>query len=121
MQECTAIAKALSDENRVRALMFLGEGGLCVCQIIEMLGLAPSTVSRHMTVLEHAGLVTSRKEGRWVYYDLPGAQADPVVRGALRWVRRALGADPVVRKDLRRLRNVLRTDREELCERYRRR
>jgi DNA-binding transcriptional ArsR family regulator len=41
MKEFMAVAKALADENRVRVLMFLHEGELCVCQVVEMLGLAP--------------------------------------------------------------------------------
>ncbi|MHC4156850.1 MAG: ArsR/SmtB family transcription factor [Planctomycetota bacterium] len=62
MGDFTSIAKALSDENRVRALMMLSEGELCVCQLIEMLALAPSTVSKHMSILFQAGLVNARKQ-----------------------------------------------------------
>jgi ArsR family transcriptional regulator len=62
-----AITKVLADENRGRTLMALRSGGICVCQIIEFPGLAPSTVSRHMGVLCQAGLVKGRKQGRWVY------------------------------------------------------
>ena len=60
--------KALSDPNRVRALMALRNGELCVCQLVEFLHLAPSTVSKHMSILKQAGLVESRKDSRWVYY-----------------------------------------------------
>ena len=60
MRGCLAITKALSDANRVRVLMGLTTGELCVCQIIEMLSLAPSTVSKHMSVLRQARLVESR-------------------------------------------------------------
>ena len=65
-----AITKALSDPHRVRALLALRNGELCVCQIIELLGLAPSTISKHMSILKQAGLVDSRKDSRWVYYRL---------------------------------------------------
>ena len=68
--EFTAVAKALSDSHRVRAVMALRKGELCVCQITELLALAPSTISKHMSVLKSAGVVDSRKEGRWVYYRL---------------------------------------------------
>jgi ArsR family transcriptional regulator, arsenate/arsenite/antimonite-responsive transcriptional repressor len=71
MKEFMAVAKALADENRTRVLMFLRDGELCVCRIVEMLALAPSTVSKHLNVLYQAGLVESRKEGRWIYYRLP--------------------------------------------------
>ena len=68
MRDFMAIVKALADENRVRALMALRERELCVCEIIELLGLAPSTVSKHLSILYQAGLLESRKDGRWVYY-----------------------------------------------------
>ena len=44
----------------------------CLCQIIELVGLAPSTVSKHMSILKQSRLVNSRKDGRWMYYRLPG-------------------------------------------------
>ncbi|OGS38534.1 MAG: hypothetical protein A2506_09840 [Elusimicrobia bacterium RIFOXYD12_FULL_66_9] len=117
MREFMNIAKALADENRTRILMFLQNGELCVCQAIEMLGLAPSTVSKHLTVLYQAGLVESRKEGRWIYYRLPEAPA-PCVREALEWFRSSLGDEPRVQEDAKRLATVLKASREDLCARY---
>jgi ArsR family transcriptional regulator, arsenate/arsenite/antimonite-responsive transcriptional repressor len=70
MGDFVAITKALSDPHRVRALCALRKGELCVCQIIELLKLAPSTISKHMSILKQAGLVDSRKDSRWVYYRL---------------------------------------------------
>jgi DNA-binding transcriptional ArsR family regulator len=70
IEEFTSITKALSDQHRLRALMSLHNGELCVCQIIELLSLAPSTVSKHMAILKAAGQVESRKDSRWVYYRL---------------------------------------------------
>ena len=112
-----AITKALSDENRVRALMALAGGELCVCQIIELLGLAPSTVSKHMAILHQAGLVDSRKEGRWVYYRLPDRPGRSV-RLAVDWVRRALKDDERVLADATSVRAVKRMSKQRLCARY---
>jgi ArsR family transcriptional regulator len=70
MDDFIAITKALSDPHRVRALLALRKGEMCVCQIIELFGLAPSTVSKHMSILKQAGLVNNRKDSRWVYYRL---------------------------------------------------
>lgn len=70
MGDFVTVTKAISDPNRVRALLALRYGELCVCQIIELLGLAPSTISKHMSILKQAGLVDSRKDSRWVYYRL---------------------------------------------------
>ena len=82
MREIMTIVKALADENRVRALMALRAGELCVCQIIELLQLAPSTVSKHMTVLKQARLVESRKQGRWTYYQARRQRGEPWCAGS---------------------------------------
>jgi ArsR family transcriptional regulator len=83
LDDFAAVTGALSDPHRIRALMALRSGERCVCQIIELLGLAPSTVSKHMTILRQAGLVESRKDSRWVYYRLPDAGSRESAAGAL--------------------------------------
>ena len=104
------MTKALADAQRVRILMLLQGGERCVCQIVEVLALAPSTISKHLSILDAAGMVESRKEGRWAYYRLPGREAAPAVRGGLRWLQAALGADEVVRRDRAALRRVVSCD-----------
>jgi DNA-binding transcriptional ArsR family regulator len=118
MKDVLAITKALADENRTRVLMFLRAGELCVCQIMEMLGLAPSTVSKHLNILHHAGLLESRKEGRWIYYWLPGRDAPPRIRGVLRWLQESLADDPQIAQDAKKLKCVLKMTRQELCRHY---
>ena len=70
MRDQLDVLKALGDETRLRALCALRGGELCVCQLIALLELAPSTVSKHLSILRAARLVESRKEGRWMYYRL---------------------------------------------------
>jgi ArsR family transcriptional regulator, arsenate/arsenite/antimonite-responsive transcriptional repressor len=118
MKDFLAITKALSDENRLRAMMALAGGELCVCQIIELLGLAPSTVSKHMAVLHQAGLVETRKAGRWVYYRLADGAASPCAALAVAWLGQCLGRDPRVRDDARQLKCIRKMTREELCAHY---
>ncbi len=117
MREVMAITNALSDPNRVRVLQALRGGEVCVCQITEFLGLSPSTASKHLSILRAAGLVDARKEGRWMYYRLPGDDAPPPVREALEWLERALARDPQVKDDRKRLGAVLKEDPEEICRR----
>jgi ArsR family transcriptional regulator len=112
------ITKALSDENRIRALMMLTGGELCVCQIIDMLGLAPSTVSKHMSILRQAGLVETRKEGRWIYYRLADREARPVCE-ILNWLQRHLKDDKRILDDVKQLRRIQKMSKDELCECYR--
>ncbi len=64
------LLKTLAHPVRLRLLGLLRGGELCVCQINTVLGLAPSTVSEHLTELRRAGLLAERKDGRWVYYAL---------------------------------------------------
>jgi DNA-binding transcriptional ArsR family regulator len=118
MRELTAVAGALAEESRTRALMSLRGGELCVCKIVELLDLAPSTVSKHLTILHQAGLVASRKEGRWIYYRLPGRDAPAPVREALRWLLRGLARDPTILQDEKRLKTIHTMTMERLCRRY---
>lgn len=105
----------MSDPGRVRVLMALRDQELCVCQIIDLIGLAPSTVSKHMTILRQAGLVESRKEGRWIYYRLPGDDASVPARNALRWATKSLRGAPEIMEDDKQLRKILKVNPEELC------
>ncbi|HRT64798.1 MAG TPA: metalloregulator ArsR/SmtB family transcription factor [Candidatus Hydrogenedentes bacterium] len=118
MRDFLNITKALADESRVRVLMFLRSGELCVCQIIEMLGLAPSTVSKHMAILVQAGLVERRKNGKWHYYRLSGEEAPVLVQDTLKWTQTALVKLPVVSADAKRLKAVIKEDLKALCTRY---
>ncbi len=111
------ITKALADENRVRMLLALRGGELCVCQITELFGLAPSTVSKHLSILYQAGLAESRKEGRWIYYRLPGKEAPNAVRAAIDWVGQSVNGDARVAEDAARLKKILAMDPAELCRR----
>jgi DNA-binding transcriptional ArsR family regulator len=115
MREFMNITKALADENRVRMLLALAPGELCVCQITELFGLAPSTVSKHLSILYQAGLAESRKEGRWIYYRLPGKEAPPLIRRAIDWVRQSVNGAPQAVEDAERLQKILGIDPVELC------
>ena len=116
--QVVSIAKALADGNRVRVLMFLRRGELCVCRIMEMLKLAPSTVSAHLNILHRAGLLESRKEGRWIYYRLSGPDGSPCVRGVTRWLVDSLADDPNTARDAKKLQAVCRMSLDKLCCRY---
>lgn len=70
MKEVVRIFKAFSDETRVRILHLLLKGELCICELMEVLQLPQSNVSRHMAYLKNAGLVDDRREAVWVYYSL---------------------------------------------------
>ena len=109
--------KALADESRIRILGALHERQLCVCQLIELLGLAPSTVSKHLSILRSARLIESRKQGRWMYYRLAGADAPAPAAAALAWVLQSFAASRQAVEDRRRLGEIPKIDPEQLCRR----
>lgn len=106
MRQTLRVTKALSDMQRLRILAMLDRGELCVCQIVTVLGLAPSTVSKHLSLLSEADLVVSRKDGRWAYYSLPKGDAAVFVSPVMAWLKKALLNDAIVGDDVKKLDEV---------------
>jgi DNA-binding transcriptional ArsR family regulator len=117
MREITELLRSLADDNRARIVLALQDQPLCVCQIVELVQLATSTVSEHLTILKNAGVVTARKEGRWVYYRLAAEGANAAVDEAISLIVRWLDASPKARDDAGRLKRILQIGPEELCKR----
>jgi DNA-binding transcriptional ArsR family regulator len=115
MRDFLAAMKALSDENRLRIVVALNGRELCLCQIVELLCLATSTVSKHMSVLQQARLVDARKDGRWTYFRLADVDPPEMVQQATELAVRWLAKDAKVRQDAKRLKDILKTDPEDLC------
>lgn len=70
MEQTVILCKALTEPIRLRILALLGEGELCVCELVEVLRMPQSTVSRHLAMLKSAGWVIERRQGVWMYYRL---------------------------------------------------
>jgi DNA-binding transcriptional ArsR family regulator len=117
MREFITLTKALADENRVRILCSLQNKELCVCQIVALLGLAASTVSKHLSILHHARLVESQKKGRWVYYRLAGSDAPKSVQQAVSWMFTVLTQSQQIQADQQAMVHILNVSPEELCNR----
>lgn len=112
MESTLNMTKALADGNRLRVIVALMDNDeLCVCQITEMLRLATATVSRHMSVLQKARLVESRKDGRWVFYRLIDTFPDLLRR----WLREMLVESPEIAADRLRLTTILSCEPDDLC------
>lgn len=77
------VMKALSDPNRVKMIKMLQHRPLCVCEIKEALGVAQSTASKHLKILEDADLVKSFKDGLWVNYSLADGSGSPFAANML--------------------------------------
>ena len=104
--------KALSDTNRIRILKILEIRPLCVCEITAILNLAPSTVSKHLSILREAGFIFDQKENKWVNYHLNRASQLPQVKELLPFLKKWLPNDSEINKDKEKAKVV---NREKLC------
>ena len=106
MREVMDVLKALADENRVRLLFALKGGELCVCQLVALLELAPSTVSKHLTILRSARLIDSRKNGRWMHYRLANKLGPASAGKALGLLFKDMKNTDQIVKDQKRLKTI---------------
>jgi ArsR family transcriptional regulator len=102
MEEIIRQFKAFSDETRLRVLHLLLKGELCICELMEVLELTQSKVSRHMAYLKNAGLVKDRREGVWVYYSLTGPK-NKIHASQLRCLAECFEDDEVLKRDTARV------------------
>jgi ArsR family transcriptional regulator len=109
MKSIIAIFKALGERNRLRVFLALMETEeLCVCEVGEFLGLAPATVSRHMSILRRAKLIDSQKRGKWLYYSVR-KEVDPVL---MQWIRQSVCDTPSLLEDRKRIEEIVRLHRQ---------
>ncbi|MCF8025609.1 MAG: metalloregulator ArsR/SmtB family transcription factor [Desulfobacteraceae bacterium] len=87
MKKFTKVMKALSDPSRVKILKMLQRKQMCVCEIQNALGIAQSTASKHLKILEEAGLTTYKKDGLWVNYTLADGSDSPYAAAMLGTIR----------------------------------
>lgn len=103
MREFIRVMKALSDPNRVKALKALQHKELCVCELQPLLGISQPTVSKHMKIMEDAGLVSKRKEGQWAYYSLSQGEQSEYASGMLAAMHGWLNNDTEIQQLLRKV------------------
>ena len=94
--------RALADPTRLRLLNLIADREICVCYLVEILRMSQPKVSRHLAYLRRAGIVASRREGKWMHYRLRTPD-DEAAAAILREVLRRLQPMPAMRKDVSRL------------------
>ena len=102
LRDYETVLKAAADPTRVRILKILEGGEMCVCQVIAILSLGQSTVSKHLFLLRAAGLIKDRRDRKWVHYSLDRGSDSPYAGRMLRNLRDWLNDDPVIAKDRER-------------------
>lgn len=114
MRQISNLYKALSDQNRLRILMMLKEKPLCVCEVVDVLKLANSTVSKHLSILRNTDLIIDEKDGRWVNYRLATPHESDLIAGIIAQLENLIEDDEMVLIDRKALASV---DRYHLCSR----
>ncbi len=99
LREYELVMKSAADPTRLRILKMLEGGELCVCQVIAVLELSQSTVSKHLFLLKMGGLVKERREGKWVLYSLDGSGGTVFARNILGFLKEWLNDDAVLARD----------------------
>lgn len=108
MQEFIKVMKALSDPSRVKVMKMLQRRMLCVCEIQAALGLAQSSVSKHLKILEEAGMITSAKDGLWVNYRLADGMKSPYAASMMGNLRHWLENDEEIARLMEKLPEIRR-------------
>ena len=106
MKKTAQLFKALSDETRLRILALLSAGELCVCDLVAILALPQSTVSRHLAYLRNAGLVADRRQGVWMYYQF-AQPTGPLHQDLLDLLQHRLIEIPQARQDTLALQQLI--------------
>ncbi len=110
MREFIKVMKAVSDPSRVKILKMLQHKSMCVCELQTALQLAQPTVSKHLKILEDAGLVVCRKSGLWVNYHLADGKTTPYAANLLGNLKHWLDNDPEVARLLEIVPSIRRED-----------
>ncbi|MHB8581352.1 MAG: ArsR/SmtB family transcription factor [Ignavibacteriaceae bacterium] len=112
IKENTKLFKALSDPNRLRILKMLQTKSLCVCEITDVLKLATSTVSKHLSILRDVGFIIEEKEGKWVNYMINPHPSDKRIPSVLSTLDFWISDDNVIISDKHKIQKI---DRIEVC------
>jgi len=112
MKEFIKVMKALSDPNRVKIVKMLQQKLMCVCELKEALGISQSSVSKHLKILEEAGIVDFQKDGLWVNYYLTNGKQSPYASSLIGNLRYWLEEAPEIKTLIEKLPHI---NREDVC------
>jgi ArsR family transcriptional regulator len=112
MKAFIKVMKALSDPNRVKIVKLLQQKIMCVCELQGALGISQPSVSKHLKILEEAGIVDYQKDGLWVNYYLNDGRSSPYAANLIGNLKHWLDDDPQVSELIKKIPYL---DREELC------
>jgi len=112
MEQLTQMYKALSEDMRLRIVMLLARGEICVCDLMVIFGESQSKVSRHLAYLKHSGLAKSRRVGTWMHYSLR-EPLDGMIDAQVAFMKQHFSQLPIFRDDEQKMQDIMK---QKLCE-----
>ena len=112
MKEFIKVMKAVSDPTRVKILKMVQRRVMCVCEVQAALGIAQSTASKHLKILEDAGLIKFYRDGTWVNYSLAEGSQSPYAASLIGNIKHWLEGEPEIKELVKKLPDIRR---EEIC------
>ena len=112
MEQLAQMYKALSEDMRLRIVMLLARGEICVCDLMAIFGESQSKVSRHLAYLKHSGLVKSKRVGTWMHYSLK-KPLDSTIDAQVTFMKQQLSQLPVFLRDEEKMQDIMK---QKLCE-----
>lgn len=106
LEPASQLFRALADQTRLRLVALLSPGELCVCHLAEALDLSQPMISRHLGILKNAGVVKTRRQGSWIYYQL-AAQTDVHRSHHLGALRRRFKMNKELKREVTRICNEM--------------
>ena len=103
MEDIIKVLKALCDETRLRMLMLIEQKELCVCEVMRILDMHQSRVSRHLNILRDAGLARARRQGTWMFYSAAANESSEHHARVAEALRKWMKDKDIVRRDIARL------------------
>ncbi len=110
MRELIQVLKAIADKNRIRIIKMLEKKKMCVCELSAVLEITQPSVSRHLSILNNAGILKDERNGQWIDYSLNDERINqyaPVIKNV---IQKWLNSDATIKNDLRRAKNLSRKD-----------
>ncbi|MEI6126256.1 MAG: metalloregulator ArsR/SmtB family transcription factor [Pseudomonadota bacterium] len=101
MRDLLKVLKAAGDKNRLRILKMLQHKDMCVCELSAALGITQPSVSKHLSLLKEAGLVSDKREGPWIDYRLCQEKINHYAPVILEQLKVLVNDDPCVKNDIK--------------------
>ncbi len=108
MKKAVKVFSALSDETRIRMIKLLETGGeVCVCDLMKAMGISQTRASRNLNILKECGLVTDRRDKKWIYYSINGQTAEQCCGDVLKVIKKWLHDEELITKDRKNLEMIV--------------